>query len=154
MCSKSKSKPRSSFVNWITKEEAARKAQGVKLNKSQYRVWQKQKAEEFEALPEHSKLAEQREAVAEFDRKAVDRLDFIDVPVGSPRPGKVLQTVVDKIGDHRAPYTASKFKAMIAQKTGGSPATQPGFRQYNDVLRSEQLDNIFVPDTGAVHLIS
>jgi hypothetical protein len=110
------SKPRGPYVNFMMKEEAARKASGATLDRTEYLAWQKQKVAEFHSLSAHRRALQVAEAqFAHRDKLAGHGEDDEPAKILPQRP---LSTVLDIVGDLRTPYRAEAFRTRVRNTLG------------------------------------
>jgi CRISPR/Cas system CMR-associated protein Cmr5 small subunit len=141
------SKPRGSFVNYMMKQEEARRNEGIVLNKQAYREWQVEQIDQWHALSRERQAVEATEARASFVQKQQEDEELPDVVV----PDRIVRTVVDVIGDYRAPFTPEAFTRGVLQKVGLAQGSQcPGFTRYSGAYRDSQLPDLVVKDCGAI----
>ena len=144
------SKPRSSFVNYMLKQEKQRKDAGKHLPKVQYREWQREQRDAFMALPKERRQVEQSEAKLAHTQKGIDA-DIDDSARGARRPDSVLRTVLGRSGDKRTAFTPVAFERQIENMVGGGDGCMKrvGFTKYCEKFWELQVSKLFVADKGA-----
>ena len=79
-----------------------------------------------------------------------------DVPdVVADRGNRVVQTVVDVIGDRTTPFRLDVFKTRVYTSLSlPADAPEPGFTRYTEHLRQKLISNMFVSDQGLLVLLN
>ena len=137
------------FVHWMRKQEAARKTRGEVLNAEAYLAWQQEKVHEWKThVSRDEKEYELRQAIGEHIDKRFHHGE-VDAPLEPPQ--RVMETVVDSVGNIDTPVAPEHFVAVAKSAIGMQQGeADPGFLRYAKVLRQSQLRGIFTRDTGRV----
>lgn len=125
------------FVNFMRKEEAARRERGEKMSQPRYREWQKDMSRKFRQLPALRHDVEREEV----------RQIFVDCQAAEPAEAApsaaateaVFKTVVDKVGSQRDPFSVQAFRQRVRAKLAlPDEHSFPGFCRYAGDFRDKQ----------------
>ena len=141
------SRPRSAFVNYITKRNEARKEAGVVFNKDQWQQFQKACIRDFGNLSEAERAVEDAEARAAWAQGQEEEDDDV-AEVGLDA---FVTTFLSSVGSRETPFSAEHFGKIARQIAGPRQKDRdPGFLSYSQTLRDEQARAMFVKDVGSV----
>lgn len=105
----SKSRPRSGFVNFFTKKQAARTEP---LTGEAFKAWRASVVAEWNAMSDEMRAVETQEGRAAHSTRALSELDAVEGQSGDGRrddfasSGSVLRSVIAEVGNKLVPYKA------------------------------------------------
>ena len=124
-----------------------------KRSRAQYTAWLQTVTERFRALGPRELEVLRSEVVQDYDervcRQAEDEASASSFGLGAA--DCAVQNVVQSLGSSNAPVTQDIFEVTVREFLGlEEEARIPGFKAYEEVFRSMQLQDVFIEDEGAI----